>query len=137
MQTHNPMLNDALLVAILDFPKPGMLCLYLRVLSPWLFSSVISVYHHQFISSISVLSKTLCDIVCQILVIDMWCLRIIIHPLHIKLTHNITGILFSNLIWFEYCNLIGWSACRNFWVRIVMSPTYSFANDKFTWNNRN
>ena len=43
----------------------------------------------------------------------------------------------NNLIWFEYCNPIGWSAWRKFWlylitwVDIVTSPTYSFANDKF------
>jgi hypothetical protein len=43
----------------------------------------------------------------------------------------------NNLIWFEYCNLIGWSVQRKFWlclitwVGIVTSPTYSFANDKF------
>jgi hypothetical protein len=43
----------------------------------------------------------------------------------------------NNLIRFEYCKLIGWSAWRKFWlcsitsVGIVMSPTYSFANDKF------
>jgi len=42
-----------------------------------------------------------------------------------------------NLIWFEYWNLIGWSAWRKVWlylitwVGIVTSPTYSFANDKF------
>ena len=40
-----------------------------------------------------------------------------------------------NLIWFEYCNMIGWSAWRKFllylitWVVIVTSPTYAF--DKF------
>jgi hypothetical protein len=46
-------------------------------------------------------------------------------------------LLLNNLIWFEYCNLIGWSAFRKFWlylttsVGIVTSPTYSLANDKF------
>ena len=42
-----------------------------------------------------------------------------------------------DLIWFEYCNLIGWSAWRKIglhlitWVGIVTSPTYLFANNKF------
>ena len=46
-------------------------------------------------------------------------------------------LFFNNLIWFESCNLIGWSAWRKFWlylitwVGIVASPTYSLANDKF------
>jgi hypothetical protein len=41
-------------------------------------------------------------------------------------------ICINNSIWFEYCNLIGWSAWWKFWlylitwVGIVTSPTYSF-----------
>ena len=47
------------------------------------------------------------------------------------------SISMHNLIWFEYCNLIGWSAWIKFWlywitwVGIVTSPTCSTANDKF------
>jgi hypothetical protein len=46
-------------------------------------------------------------------------------------------LLVNNLIWCEYCNLICWSAWRKCWlylitwVGIVISPTYSFTNDKF------
>jgi hypothetical protein len=49
-------------------------------------------------------------------------------------------LLVYNSIWFEYCNLIGWSAWRKSWsytmylttwVGIVTSTTYYFANDKF------
>jgi hypothetical protein len=60
------------------------------------------------------------------------------YTLFLKQWYILLSITFKyNLIWFKYCNLIGWSAWRKCWlysitwVGIVTSPTYSFANDKF------
>ena len=43
-------------------------------------------------------------------------------------------LILNNLIWFEFCNLIGWSAWRKFWLYLITwvgIVTYSFANDNF------
>jgi hypothetical protein len=51
--------------------------------------------------------------------------------------------LFARFVYIKiiYCNLIGWSAWRKNWLYLItwvgigMSPTYSFANDKFKYSH--
>ena len=51
--------------------------------------------------------------------------------------------LFARFVYIKiiYCNLIGWSAWRKNWLYLItwvgigMTPTYSFANDKFKYSH--